>query len=254
MAQGLGIVFTIVFPAVTLLIIAGILFHGILGWYVDGTIGGFECTLMAGVYIGMVLSIITLNILPAVLLLAVLIFLLALPKIRGRRMITALHDEQIERFRLAIESDPGNFAARGRLAETLYKKGRLDEAIAEYSELIKRSPESREEAYRLNQLVEEKEERKTPPIICPSCGHSNPPDRTHCYTCENNLRITSELKKWLVRGGLKQIAITWAIVMAVIAVVMSALSVLPVLGRVFVAALILLIVLVSELVYAHRKY
>ena len=254
MADAVRIAFSIVFPAVTLAIIAGILFHGILGWYVDGTIGGFECALMAGVYIGMVLCIITLKILPAVLLLAVLIFLLILPKIRGRRIITALHDEQIERFRLAIESDPQNLAARGRLAETLYKKGRLDEAIAEYSELVKRSPQSREEAYRLNQLVREKEERKAPPIICPSCGHSNPPDRTHCYNCENNLRLTSELKKRLVRGGLKRIAITWAIVMAVIAVVMSALSVLPVLGRVLVAALILLIVLVSELVYAHRKY
>jgi ribosomal protein L40E len=233
--------------------IAGILLHGILGWYVDGTIGGFECALMAGVFLGMVLCIFTLQILPAVLLLAALIFLLILPKIRGRRMVTALHDEQIERFRLAIESDPENLAARGRLAETLYKKGRLDEAIAEYSDLVKRSPQSREEAYRLNQLVQEKEERKAPPIICPSCGHSNPPDRTHCCNCENNLRIAGELKKWLVRGGLRRIAITWAIVMAVIAVVMSALSMLPVVGRILVIALILLVVILAELVCAHRN-
>lgn len=253
MGQALGIALSIVLPAVTLAIIAGILFHGILGWYVDGTIGGFECFLMGGIFLGMVLCIFTLQILPAVLLLAVLIFLLILPKIRGRRMVTSLHDEQIERFRLAIESDPANLAARGRLAETLYKKGLLDEAIAEYSEVVRRSPQSREEAYRLNQLVQEKEERKTPPIICPSCGHSNPPDRTRCYNCENNLRLTSELKKWLVRGGLRQIAITWAIVMAVITVVMSALSMLPVVGRIFVVALILLVFLLYELVYAFRN-
>jgi len=244
----------LVFPVVFFGIIAGVLLHAIIGRYITGEMGAVECTLVAGIYVGMVVSIMSGQIILAGILLVVLIFLLLLPTLQGRRTVRALYDEQMVKFRAAIESDPGNLAARGRLAETLYKTGDLDGAIAEYGELLKLSPTSLEEARRLTDIMQENERRRTPPIICPSCGASNPPNRTRCYQCEGYLAISGEIKKWLVRGGMKQICITWAITVAVITLIVAALTALPLAARIGVAAFLLVVVLSAQLLYAWRRY
>lgn len=244
----------LVFPVVFFGIIAGVLLQAIIGRYIEGAMGAVECTLVAGIYVGIVVSIMSGQIILAGVLLVVLIFLLLLPTLQGRRTTRALYDEQMAKFRAAIESDPGNLAARGRLAETLYKTGDLDGAIAEYGDLLKLSPTSLEEARRLTDIMQENERRRTPPIICPSCGASNPPNRTHCYQCEGYLAVSGEIKKWLVRGGMKQICIASAISVAVITLVIGGLSVLPVVTRILLVAVFLVVVLLAGLVYAWRRY
>jgi len=235
-------------------ILAGLLLHKIVGWYVEGAVGGLECILIASLYLGLVISILTLRFSVVLLLLILLALLLILPRWRERRADQRFHDERIERYKSAIASDPLNMAARSRLAEAFYAMGRLDEAIAEQTQLVQMSPGDTAEVRRLDQLIKEGEERRSPLIACPSCGCKNSPDRTRCSECEAELRLANELKQWLARGGIKQIAVTWAITMAVIVIVLFALSALSIFGRILVVALFLLIVTLAELLYAYRSF
>lgn len=244
----------IAFAAAFFGILGGLLLHKIIGWYIEGAIGGLQCVLVAGLYIGFVLSIVTAKVPIALLLLAVLAAMVVFSKLQERRTIQSLYDEQIEQYREVIASDPLNLAARSRLANVLHEKGRLDEAIAELTEVVRRSPESRPDAYLLEELLEEKEERRAPPITCPSCGHQNPPDRTRCADCEGYLRPSSELKVWLMRGGLRQIAISWAVTMAVVTLMLFGLSMLSLPGRILVIALFLLVVISAGLLHAYRSF
>lgn len=249
-----GTALGILFMAVFFAIIGGIILHRLIGMYIMGEAGPVECVLIIGAYIGMLISIVTLNIILAVVLLVVLIGLLLLPKLQGQRAIRSMYDEDIAHFRTAIESDAQNLAARTRLAETLYKKGDLDEAIMEMAEVVRRSPESRTEAYRLQQYMAEKEERKTPPVTCPSCGQRNPSERMRCYNCESSLSISSELVKWLKLGGARQIVITGAIALAVVTVAMVGLSMIPFIGRIIIVCAFLFLLSIVFLVRMHMNF
>ena len=235
-------------------IIGGFILHKILSLYIEGAIGGLECVVIGGAYVGLILAIVTLNLIVAVPVAIGFACLLVYSFTQDRRIIRKLYDEQIVRFREALASDPKNLAARGRLAETLYKKHHLDEAIAEMSIVVQQSPESKHEAYLLREYIEELDRRKAPPIVCPSCGFSNSPDRTHCYNCEGSLKAKTEMMKWLAGGALKQIAIAWAITMAAIVIVVLALGALPIMIRIAVIALILIIFISAELLYAYRNF
>lgn len=249
-----GNVIVLVNVAVFFGILAGLLLHKMIGSYVEGAIGGLECILIAGLYLGLVISVITLHV-PAILVVLVLFALvLVLPRWRERKTAQSFHDERVEQFRSAIASDPLNMAARSRLAEELHKIGRFDEAIAEQTQLVQMAPGNLAEARRLEQLIREKDERISLPIICPSCGHKNPPDRTRCAECEGELRLTSELKRWLMQGGIKQIAVIWAITITVMTIVLFVFSALSLYGRILIVALFLLVVVLAELLYAYRSF
>lgn len=248
-----GNVFLLVSLAVFFGILAGLLLHKTIGCYVEGTIGGLECILITGLYLGLIISVVTLRVLPVLVILILLVSLLILPRWRERRADHCFHDERIEQYKNAITSDPLNMAARSRLAEELYTLGRLDEAIAEQTELVRMCPSSPEEVRRLEQFIQERQEKVTPPISCPSCGHKNPPERTRCGECEGELRISSELKQWLARGGIRQIAVTSAITVTVIIIVLFALSALSIFGRILLVALFLVIVTLAELLHAYRS-
>lgn len=239
-------------------IVAGIVLHRIIGLYIEGSITGQQCLLICGGYLGLIISII---IAPSassriILILLLISAVICLPLLFRRfedRSDRAFYERKIEEFRAAIVSDPMNLAARSRLAETLHKIERLDEAIAELSEVVRLSPQSIPDAHRLKQLMEEKEGRETPTITCPGCGEPNPPERTHCLKCEGTLRMSSEIKEWLVRGGLKQIVIVSSVSMAVIAVIALSLSALSWAVRILVIAVFLVIVILAELLYLYRS-
>ena len=233
--------------------IAGILLHKIIGWYIEGTISGLECALIGGLYIGLVVSILTLKLVIAGMLFLALIFFLVMPNLMGKHSAQKFEDNRINLFRQTITADPTNLAARSKLASALHGQGKLDEAIQELTELVSLAPNDTSEVYRLKQYNEEKEHRQLSPIICPSCGHANSPERTRCEECEGNLRLSNEIKEWLAHGGLKQIAVSTAITIAIITVIAFGLSALSAIGKVCVIALILIIVILAQLIHAYRN-
>lgn len=250
----LGSVMMLVCAATFVAVIAGLIFHKMIGWYIEGNVGAAECVMVAGLFAALVVSLASGAVVVSVLIGVGLAVALIFPVVQSIRISRELYDEQIERFRQAIESDPDNLAARSRLAQTLYKKGRLDEAIVEMSEVVNRSPQSRQDAYLLKEYLTEKAERQAPPVICPSCGHRNPPERTHCYHCEGFLRVSSEFKKWLLKGGLRGVVIYWAGCMAVVTGIMLGLSTLPAHYRIGAVGLFLIAALVLALVRLNRSY
>ena len=205
-------------------ILGGLLFHKILGLYIEGALGGLECFIVGGLYVGLLISIVTLKSYIAIPLAIGLIGLLFYSLTQDRRIIRRLYTDQIRTFRETIESDPKNLAARGRLAQALYKTGCLDEAIAEMSQVVQQSPESKHEEFLLREYVAEQAARKSPSVVCPSCGFRNSPGRTHCYNCERSLARKTGLKKWLAEGRLKQFAVTLGIAIACITILILALT------------------------------
>ena len=219
-----GDVFLLVGGVVVAAMLAGIILHKILSLYIEQAIGSIECLLIAGAYVGLIISIITLNVLVAVPLAIALLGLLFYSITQDRRIIRRLYDDQIVRFREALEGDPKNLAARGRLAETLYKKGCLDEAIAEMTMVIQQSPDSKHESYLLREYIEEREARKSASIVCPSCGFRNSPGRTRCYHCERSIARKTGLRKQVAEYGSKRIAAMGAILVAIITIIVLALA------------------------------
>lgn len=250
---GFDMVIVIVCGAAFFGILGGILLHKIVGWYVEGAMGGLQCLLISGLYAGLILSIVTLQVAVALCIVAAGVILFVVSTSGEHEADRRFRDEQMEAFRRAIAADPANLAARTRLANALYADRKLDEAIAELTEVVRRSPQSIPEAHRLKRFLAEKEEQQAPPVTCPSCGQRNPPDRTHCTNCEGFLRPSSELKRWLMTGGLKQIIIAWSVTMAVIAVIMLFLSMLSVAGRIVVIAVFLIVVILAELLHVYRS-
>jgi hypothetical protein len=255
----IGFAFLIGCGAGLLGIIGGMVLHKILVWYLEGAVSGLQCVLIAGLYVGLIICIITAPSTPARLLfiITLFVFLALLPigsKLSDRHDQHLYLSEKAKQYHAAIESDPINRAARSKLARVLEEQGRLDEAIQEISEVVQLAPNDIEEAYYLKYLLRTKEEEKIPLITCPSCGHSNPPGRTHCYNCEGYLSLGSELKQWLASGGMKQIAISIAAVIAVTAFAGLVLNSLSIVGRIIFILMALLIVVTALLVRAYRSF
>jgi tetratricopeptide (TPR) repeat protein len=243
----------IVFPVVTAAVIAGILVHQLIGRYIEGSIGAVECVIIVGIFAGLLISILTLKLILAAVLLVALIGMLLLPTLQGRRILRTMYDEQIQQFRNAIEIDPQNLAARARLAEAFYKIGNLDEAITQMSEVVTRSPASVAEAHRLRQFIRDRDERKAPPVKCPSCGQSNPPGRTRCYNCEASLSLSGEFVNWLRHGGAKQVVIAWAITVAVATLILTGLSMLSLGARLVLVSVLFVVAGIAALVHMHMN-
>lgn len=235
-------------------IIAGILLHKIIGAYVEGSVSSLECVLISGLYLGFVFSVITTQFKLAVAVLALLFLIYLVTTCREQITDRAFRAEQLQGFREAIAADPRNLAARGRLVEVLYKMGRLDEAIDEQTQLVQLAPNDPAESHRLQQLLRDKLERSEPSITCGSCGHKNPPGRTHCEKCENALIIPSLVLKESVRNlGATKLAIGAGVLVGA-ATILVGLSLLPLSLRIIVVASILLLVIIAALVNAYLRY
>jgi hypothetical protein len=214
---------------------------------------------MGGLFIGLMICIILSPTAPAIALVAVLIVLvfIAVPIITSRLERNAnadFYDEKISGYRAALEVDPRNLGARGKLMDTYYTLGMLDEAIAEGEEILRLMPDDRQVAYRVRLMKEDREEKICPPRTCPSCGHRNPGRRTRCENCERTLSVASEFKQWLVEGGLKKLTLSSALSIGIIALIAAGLSLLSVPGKIAFIALALIIVISAEYAYITRQW
>ncbi|MFA6665765.1 MAG: tetratricopeptide repeat protein [Armatimonadota bacterium] len=147
-------------------IIAGLGLHRIIGWYIEGSISGAACILIAGIYAGAIISAIIARTMVMAITILILIALISIliPILSGkmdRASLKSLNDEKICRYREAIEANPENLAARSMLAKTLHSDGRLDEAIEVMEELVRRTPNDYVEAGFLKKLTKERDERNS---------------------------------------------------------------------------------------------
>ena len=224
-------------------ILSGLVFHRILGAYVEGGIGALGCALTGGIWLVITVAVLLSHSIFLFVLLGLMVALTPLFTRRAKQMEDhRYYDERIQAHIDAIRDDPRNLAARGGLAEAFHKRGYLDEAIEQYTEILRLSPSSREEAYKLKQLIQEREERRDPLVTCPSCGHKNPKSRLHCSECEANLAPRDRLKQWLEGTSYKQSVRMFGIAVGAVILILFLGGLLSPVGK-FVAIAVTLIVL-----------
>jgi hypothetical protein len=100
-----------------------------------------------------------------------------------RRMHQQFDEEDIAKYRAALELDPKNAAAHSFLAKTYRRQGRLDLALAEYQAALRIDPSLQEERYWAARLRRELEEAARREAQCRHCGAIGPPADGLCQGC-----------------------------------------------------------------------
>jgi tetratricopeptide (TPR) repeat protein len=256
---GAGGVITFVFGIAFLACMAALLLKRIFGWYMDGEISGLLFIVISGVFLGSMSLMFTL---PSVwlrvfLALTLAGFVIAAPFLQKKFLhdpdLRSFHDERIEQYRQAVADRPDNLAARRLLAEELYRRGLLDEAIETLSELVEIKP-SLEESKRLQSFIRERDERKTRMRECPGCGHSNPIDRAICESCGGETSMSRAIAKSIGVADAKRILIASGITLAVVTVLLVFFGLLTPAFRIVAVCFVVLFVLVAALVRLYMQY
>lgn len=87
-------------------------------------------------------------------------------------------------YRRAIEASPSNAAAYARLADLMYREGRVGEAIATMRRAVQLSPQTMErEKLRLDGWLEDLQKQRRPIEFCPRCRAENMAGNRRCEAC-----------------------------------------------------------------------
>jgi len=101
-----------------------------------------------------------------------------------RRLASSFEQEDIAKYREAMELDPKNVAAHSLLADTYRRRGELELAIQEYQAALGLDPSLRQERYWVQQLEAQLDERARKGMRCPRCGAVRPPAAQVCPECD----------------------------------------------------------------------
>ncbi len=248
-ADALTIAFGAAFGGAFFGILTGFVLHRIIGAYIEGGIGVYGCILSSALFLALAGAVIIFH---SWVILLIMGLLVALTPLLRRRVEKAENDRyytgQIEQCIEAIKLDPRNLAARSRAAEALYRLGRMDEAIEQYSEVVRLAPRSIEETHRLKQLIRERDERRDPMVICPICRHSNPGSRLHCANCEASLAPTDRLRACLEGAGFRQFVRMLSVAVGGVTLVLLFGSLLSPVGRVVAIGIVIIVLLIAFVV------
>lgn len=233
-------------------ILVGLLAHRVIGDYIEGAISAYGCIVYTGLLIGLISSVAVFRswwlLLTVSIAVAVWLVLSKRTEVSDR---SRFYEERVRQYREALEADPNNLAARSRAADALYKLGHVDEAIEQYSEVVRLAPGSTEEAHRLKQLLRERDDQCVTSVLCPECRHRNPKGRLHCADCEASLETANRMRISLEAASLSRylsLIAAWATVVTVVLLLGSALSPIQ---QMVAASTVMLVVLIAFLVRMH---
>ena len=180
-----------------------------------------------------------------------IVFPIARRQMDKREMIL-IDIEQIERSYETLSKRPGNAVTRFKLAETVYVRGMVGQAIEIAEEAISELPKSLfpEE----NRMLEKwKRQARDPnlfrPVPCLECGFFNKPSSIYCQQCGCNYLAIYARGRWLGPALTRKLIASWIIAMIALVGLPVTLAIedLPVLATVF--AVVLQIALVGLLVW-----
>jgi len=117
----------------------------------------------------------------------------ALARAGDRRIAKGLVDEEIARYKEALEIDPDNTAAHSLLGDTYRRLGQLERAIEAYEAALRLEPSLRAERYWLERLKSELERREEKELLCPRCRTPRPEGAGSCPECG---RVYSAWEVW----------------------------------------------------------
>ena len=129
-------------------------------------------------------------------------------RVRARRMA----EEDIARYREAIEFDEKNAAAHAYLARVYRKQGRLHDAIAEYEQALELDANDAEARRELKTLVAEVQAVEAPPK-CPRCESPLDASGKTCPECGWSRSTIEGLRDVYASGVVKQ-GLIWGFVVS----------------------------------------
>jgi hypothetical protein len=159
-----------------------------------------------------------------------------------------IEEDKIHLYARALEEDPMNHVARLALAEAIYKRGDLDQAIEHMSWALQQAPAL---AFRIvPQLDAWKRERErkgmATPIFCHQCHAENPQNATECSECGAKFgMLPSVYQRILQEGGPKVLIRTWIVMSATLIVGVFMLVVLLRLPSLIAGPILLAMVIVA---------
>lgn len=100
-----------------------------------------------------------------------------------RGLAARLDEEEIAKYRAALEVDPDNVAAHSLMGDTYRRIGQLEQAIEEYEAALSLDPSLRQERYWLERTRAELESGGRRELLCPRCRAVRPAGASTCPEC-----------------------------------------------------------------------
>jgi len=193
--------------AVIALLIASYPVIRLIGWWMDG--GAEPALAISAICLYMALVVLAAGApRPVALLILVIIVLssLLLPyfgQITEHRQNRRIDDELIESYSRALQENPMNPAARIALAQALYKRGDLDQAIEHLSWTLQQFPKlSTLHRGQLDSWTRERERRSAAPLIfCHICHAENLSGARSCANCGVAFSSRAAIYEQILREG-----------------------------------------------------
>ncbi|MCS6861640.1 MAG: tetratricopeptide repeat protein [Abditibacteriales bacterium] len=155
----------------------------------------------------------------------------ALPYLSAQRdkcLLNRLREEDIAKYRRAIEFDPKNAAAHAFLADAYMESGLYDEAIEAYQKAIELDPHhTRPERWKLQKAIDAKQGKTRPRLlVCDACQGETPHGNRVCAHCGATLRMG--FLEWLAQPEtLKSVTRQTVIALLALTILYTAFSALP---------------------------
>ncbi|MCC6730772.1 MAG: tetratricopeptide repeat protein [Chthonomonadales bacterium] len=229
------------------LIIASIPVVKLIRWWIDGGVdGGLAAAgilLYFGLLAGAMAADSALKVIVVLVLLASAIVGPALESAWSAKQLRRMEDDDLDRYVRVLEGNPEDPVARIALAECLFKRGHIEQAIEHMRWTLERHPRvGHAHRAQLDYWLRERERQSTPaPLICHMCHAENPPGAPRCVSCDAPFGSRQAMREGIARdGGPVRILRGWIVVGSTMLVSMFALIELPaiVAGPIIVGALI----------------
>lgn len=143
-----------------------------------------------------------------------------------KRGLARMDEEDIDKYLLAIASDPKNAAARSALAKVYRKQTRYDEAIEQLQKALEAYPNEKDKRL-LQRVVDEQQRAEAEGPICPACRAINPPGADVCGGCDRPFKQPGFLGWAMQPQNLKRLSTASALVLVIVTVCAGLLSLLP---------------------------
>jgi len=203
--------------------LAAVVLVVISSWWSEGYIGGMEAVVLFAVYGGLIFGLFVCQttagraamLIPLVGSAAWGAYLLKAGSIRS------YYKEKVRQYEAAIDEDPRNFAARARLAETLYELGEIERAMAEMQMAIDLSPHPAvAERFTLKRWQDEERLKESRNVLCYRCGHENESGLKVCANCQAELRYPIDAAEALNRNMRQFVAVSAGVALSFVSFVL----------------------------------
>jgi hypothetical protein len=201
------------------LIIAAVPVIKMIGWAIDGQMEPSWLALAVFLYIALIASIMSApNALKGVIIVVLVISAVLMPMMgqaNDARQIKGMEDSKLLAYAAALEKNPMDAPARMALAEAMYKRGDLEQAIAHMDWTLRQYPTlSPRIKPQLDMWKREMERTGTAPtIICHMCHVENMPGATQCESCGAKFGTIAGVKERVAsEGGPMRVIRGWIVI------------------------------------------